>query len=531
LEQFTSKPRMIYFRWSMENYPEYAKRLFDRAILDGLTEFFEVVTIGENCDYSEVCGRYRPDIVLFESGNNGYQDPPLRITNTKAFPEIPKIGLLRSDTFCASRTIFLSDMDRWGVETFFTYQTATAEYLPEISDQVFIWPFFVNTDIYYDYGENKIIPILLTGNTEILQYEWRRRMRQIVGKAFQCLIMPHLDYAGGNASRALHDEKFGRLLNASFFVPTCGAMNKIVVNKHLEIPACKACLVTEKTPALEAFGFVDMENCVFADEQDIVDKITYLFDNPDILQKITENGYELVRTRHTVKQRSQIREWYELNKLLKPGQKIVQTGWFEPLQIVDEYTSTRNWRPISSGTDRNLLQRGDELLLADNYDEAGVLYKQCLEYVAYMPEPKLRIALCCLYKGEPIDAYLWLGQNIKLVQSWNGLDPDPIEWGYLLIILLCLGKMTEAIEFAKAFSSLHRVELDRARWMVFAAADFHEEMVKASSYVNTNPTGFRKSVHQLPERTFKEAVQDWCKILKACNKHFLVSKILGKISG
>lgn len=519
---------MIYFRWSMENYPEYAKRLFDRAILDGLTEFFEVIIISENCDYSDVCGRYRPDIVLFESGNNGYQDPPLRITNTESFPEIPKIGLVRSDTFCASRTIFLSDMDRWGVETFFTYQTAIAEYLPEIADQVFIWPFFVNTDIYYDYGENKIIPILLTGNTDILQYEWRRRIRPVVSKSFQCLIMPHLDYAGGNASRVLYDEKFGRLLNASFFVPTCGAMNKIVVIKHLEIPACKACLVTEKTPALEAFGFVDMENCVFADEQDIVDKIAYLLDNPDVLQKITESGYELVRTRHTVKQRGQMREWFELNKTLKVGQKIVQSGWFDPLSVVDESSQITNKGLISCGTDRNLLRQGDECFRTENYDEAIALYKQCLEYVDYMPEPKLRLALCCLYKGDPLNAYFWLGQNIKMIESYNGLDPDPVEWGYFLIILLCLGEITQAVEFAKAFSHLHRVELDRARWVVFKVSDKHKEMEEILPYITRNKAGYRRSVHQLPSQDFEQAVQALCEIFKACSKGYLIEKVFGE---
>lgn len=522
---YINKPKMIYFRWSMEKYPQFVKRCYERTYLKGLKEFFDVTIVSESCDYAEICERYKPDIVLFESGNNGYQEPPLRIKNTKSFPEIPKIGLWKSDAFCASRTIFLSDMQRWGVETFFTVDVAVGEYSPEVAEQVFIWPWAVDTDIYYDYAQNKIIPILLTGNMDMLHYSWRKRIKQSLCKTFQCLMMPHLGYDGG-ASAALYDEDFGRLLNASIFVPTDGGMSKAIVNKHLEIPACKACLVTEKTPAVEAFGFVDMENCVFADEHDIVDKLAYLFDNPDILHKITENGYQFVRNCHTVKQRSQIREWYELNKVLKPGQRIVQSGWFEPLRIVDEHSQMKNHHIISGGTDRILLKQGDEHLQAGRYDEAIVLYQRCLEYVDRMPEPKLRIALAYLSKGEPINAYLWLGQNIKLIQAWNGLDPDPVEWGYLLIILICLEKITEAVEFAKAFSTLHRLELDRARWMVFTIADMYDEALATFFYVNKNNPEYRKSVHQLPSCSFDESIQEYCKILRSCNKEQFALKLL-----
>ncbi|MDP4361108.1 glycosyltransferase, partial [Escherichia coli] len=77
------------------------------------------------------------------------------------------------------------------------------------------------------------------------------------------------------------------------------------------------------TPALEAAGFTDMQNCVFADEHDILDKLDYLFQNPDELERITNAGYQLVHSRHTLKQRDQIFQWFNLYKNLKSNQKIV----------------------------------------------------------------------------------------------------------------------------------------------------------------------------------------------------------------
>ena len=87
---------------------------------------------------------------------------------------------------------------------------------------------------------------------------------------------------------------YARLINSSVFVPTCGTIANEVVRKHFEIPGCRTCLVTEKTPGLVAAGFSDMENCVFADEHDVLDKINHLFSNPDIIQSIADQGHSLV---------------------------------------------------------------------------------------------------------------------------------------------------------------------------------------------------------------------------------------------
>ena len=513
-----SKPKIIYFRWPLDNYPEYGKGLFNRIFIKGLSEFFELIVISNDCDYGVICEKYQPDITLFESGNNGLGSP-LRITNTSAFPEIAKLGFVRPDPFCASRTTFLSDMDRWGVETFFTYVTATGEYTPEIADQVFYWPFFVDTELFRDYGERKIIPVIFFGNTDLLQYEWRKRTKEIITKYYATLFGPHeLGTDPKFKPRVIHGEQYARMINAAYFAPTCGCMAKLLVMKHLEIPACRTCLVTEKTPAVEAFGFADMENCVFADETDVVDKLDYLFANKDILTQITNNGYQLVRMRHTVKQRNQILQWFQLYTTLKPGQRIVQTGLFDDLRIVDASSGIKNRHIMSGGLDRILLRQGDLELWTGRYGEAEALYRKCLDYVDYMPEPKLRLTMCNLYKGDATAALQWLREPIKWTLDHGGLEPDPIEWAYFLIVLLCQGNSEKAVKYAYRFQSLRHAELDRARWAVFVVASRWQKAKRIIMDMRGEPR-YRKSVHQLPELSFNDGIENICMMLHACKQH------------
>ena len=51
---------------------------------------------------------------------------------------------------------------------------------------------------------------------------------------------------------------------------------------------------------------------------------------------------------------------------------------------------------VSNGLHLVLLRQGDENLWEGNYEAAERLYLKCLNYIAWMPEPKFRLALCNL---------------------------------------------------------------------------------------------------------------------------------------
>ena len=506
------KPKLVFFQWRYKAAPKFMVFLHEQHV-KCLSEFFEVIVIDEDCDYQQICDEYQPDITLFESGIPTINSPCQRIVkNTSAYPEIPKLGLYNGDAFCGFHAAFFSDMERWGVETFFCIAVSMPEYLPEINDNLFVWPNFIDADIFRDYGQPKNIPVLITGSEQSM-YPWRRRIHKIISQNYPSLICPHFGHTSERAtSRMIHGEQYARTINASCFVPTCGTVAKEIIRKHLEVPGAKSCLITEKTPALEACGFVDMQNCVFADESDVLDKLDDLLQNPENLERITNAGYQLVQSRHTLKQRNQILEWFNLYKQLKPNQRIVQTSPFESLTIVESSSKIKNSPIIGYGLDRALLYQGDEKLFANKYDEAEALYLGCLNYINYQAEPKLRLALCNLYKGNAIIAHSWIVQPIKeTLEIYKALNPDPVEWAYFIICHLCQGKLDDAIKLAEQYPSLYHPELEYVRAVV--------DGLKS-----------RYSAHQMPKRGFNEWVDNLRIMLTACQQINLAKTLVNSIT-
>jgi hypothetical protein len=519
-----TKPKLVFFQYRFgENLTEFMQ-MHRQHHIKCLSEFFEVIVIQKDCDYQNICDKYQPDLTLFEmlSGTENQTCQKLKITNIRACSDIPKLGFHNADAWCEARAGFISDMEHWGIETIFSICTTAAEHTPEIADNLFVWPNFIDADIYRDYKESKVIPVLFTGAKYGL-YPWRQKIYNLVFEYYPSLICPHRGYSAGSAAwQVIYGEQYARMINASWFVPTCGTVAKEVVRKHFEIPASKSCLIAEKSPALEAAGFIDMQNCVFADEHDILDKVDYLFQNIDELEKITNAGYQLVHSRHTLKQRDQIFQWFNLYKNLKPNQNIVQTNPFEPLTIVEKSSGIRNTHIICNGLNIVLLQQGDEKLWAGKYEEAEVLYLQCHKHISWMPEPKLRLTLCNLYKGNAKIALDWIVQPVKYtLENYKAFDPDPVEWAYGIISFLCLGKLDIAVNHANQFPSLSHPELNRIRWVI----NLLKVEGNIAPLIENESLTHRYSIHQLPSLSFNEWIENLCIILNSCQQ-FTLSKLL-----
>jgi tetratricopeptide (TPR) repeat protein len=167
-----------------------------------------------------------------------------------------------------------------------------------------------------------------------------------------------------------------------------------------------------------------------------------------------------------LKQRDQIFQWFNLYKNLNPHQNIVQTNPFEPLIVVEKSSGIRSSHIICNGLDIVLLRQGDEKLWAGKYDEAEALYLKSLDMNS-MPETKFRLALCNLYQGNAKTALDWIMQPIQYtLEQYNAFDPDPVEWAYCIISLLCLGKFDEAVKHSNQFPCLSHPELDHTRWII-----------------------------------------------------------------
>ncbi|MBX4895200.1 glycosyltransferase family protein [Rhizobium bangladeshense] len=508
------KPRLVFFQWDHQPNANAAGYLLlhMQQQVRCLATHFDVFVINRDCDYSEICDRYEPDLTLFESGYRSHGSRRIKITNTNTNIAVPKLGLHNADPWCDRRAGFLSDMEQWGIETYFAIATMTPEYMPAVKENLYVWPNFIDPEVYHDYGQHKVIPVTLTGQAYGL-YPWRQAVFPMIRDRYPCLVSPQHAYESKLAAQLLSGEAYARALNASFVVPTCGTMGGEVVRKHFEIPGAKACLVTERTAAVEAAGFVDMENCVFVDGGNVVERLDYLFAHPDETRRITAAGYSLIHSRHTLSHRPQIYQWFMLNKGLQFGEKIIQSGPFGDLAKVRRISKQESVHIVWEASDRALLKQGDLLLQQGRVEEAKHCYLSCLNYVSYLPEAKFRLAVCALREGDADRAYDLLVDLIKVtIVDYGALDPDPVEWAYFLLALICRGQFERARRLQDFYPSLSHDEFRRARLVIAQLAR------SADGVVSGRHDSERKSIHQPFDRNDFEWLEWFAETLEQCRQ-------------
>jgi len=508
------KPRLVFFQWDHQPNAEAASYLLlhMQQQVKCLATHFDVVVVNRDCDYAEICDRHEPDLTLFESGYRSHGSQRIKVTNTRTNAGVPKIGLHNADAWCDRRTGFLSDMEQWGIETYFSIGTMTPEYMPELKENLFVWPNFIDPELYHDYHQPKIIPVMLTGQVYGL-YPWRQRVFPIIRERYPCLVSPQHAYESKLASQLLSGEAYARAINASFIVPTCGTMAGEVVRKHFEIPGANACLVTERTAAMEAAGFTDMENCVFADQHDVVERLKYLFVHPDEMQRITAAGHSLVHARHTLNHRPQIHQWFLLNRGLRSDEKIVQPGPFGDLTKVERISEQGSIHIVGEASDRASLRKGDLLLEQGRVREAKDCYARCLDYVSYLPEAKFGLAICALREGDADRAYDLLVNLVTITMiEYGAADPDPVEWAYFLLASVCKGRLEQARKLQDFYPALSHDELRRARLVI-------GQLGRPSDRVAVGQHGRdRKSIHRMPKRSDREWLAWFADILERCRQ-------------
>ncbi|PCK80305.1 MULTISPECIES: glycosyltransferase family protein [Rhizobium] len=515
------KPRLVFFQWDHQPNANAAGYLLlhMQQQVKCLATHFDVVVVNRDCDYAEICDRYEPDLTLFESGYRSHGSRRIKITNTTTNIAVPKLGLHNADPWCDRRAGFLSDMEQWGIETYFAIATMTPEYMPAVKENLFVWPNFIDPEVYRDYGQQKVIPVTLTGQAYGL-YPWRQAIFPIIRDRYPCLVSPQHAYESKLASRLLSGEAYARALNASLVAPTCGTMGGEVVRKHFEIPGAKSCLVAERTAAVEAAGFVDMENCVFVDSSNVVEKLDYLFAHPDEIRRITAAGYDLVHSCHTLTHRPQIYQWFMLSQGLQVGEKIIQSGPFGKLAKVGRTSMQQSVHIVGEASDRALLKQGDLLLEQGRVEDAKHCYERCLDFVSYLPEAKFRLALCALEEGDADRASGLLVDLVKVTMTdYGALDPDPVEWAYFLLALICRGQLKQASKLQHFYPSLFHDEIRRAHFVIAQLGGSADAVVPRSDGSD------RKSVHQLPDRTDSEWLEWFTDILERCQRPDLANSL------
>ena len=504
-----ARPRLLYFNGPWDFLGERMRRSFIEPFHALLAQDFEVISVEGDRDFAREVEQHRPDLVLFHSGCEAPREPAVTITNTDAYPELPRIGYIYRDPFSPSRLIAMNRLRTWGVHQVFTAFRPSDAPAPYFADTIYV-PFWIDDALFRDYGETKDLPISLTGAGWLNQciYLWRHGVF--------CQLMPRLPvfHAPSLGNRATnHDftgERYARLLNRSQFSAGCGTANRYLTLKLLEIPAARACLVAEEIEVLKALGFRDGVNCVFATPENVAAKLQRLLAEPARLQAITDAGHRLVRENHTARNRRMFAEWFQLWQQRQPGQRIVQTNPLRPLELAPVDAPIRGTFPTENPIAEGLVA-GYRLLAQQQWAEARAKFEGILAIIPCIAEARLGAAMALLRLALPAEAQAHLDYSLKLMVSHFGYaHPDPIDLAFAAVAAMRAKDPRRAVVLLASAPELRHPALNAMRW-IFAKAmpalaqQAAFQICEGDVSVNTH------TVHLLPQQTFRE----WVALLMA----------------
>lgn len=156
---------------------------------------------------------------------------------------------------------------------------------------MFSFPPCINTDIIKDYRETKDIDISLIGSMNRnypIRYEMLNTFKDRKNFVF-------VDKRRNPIRSGIEYSKF---LNRSKISCSCSSRYKYLIAKCFEIPGSMSALLSDISPDMENLGFKDGVNMIEYDEN-VEEKVDYYLNNLDELKILTQNGYRLVREKHT----------------------------------------------------------------------------------------------------------------------------------------------------------------------------------------------------------------------------------------
>lgn len=517
------KPKLLYFtpghRYKELIVPNNHEPIIDR-IDRWLDFYFDVARVTNDCDLKTEVECHRPQMILFDGLIEGTSKLRINITSLEAYPEIPRAGINRVDAISPTRGTAFEELEMKGAEVIFVLgEPHMGEQMPEFRDSIIHVPWFIDAEVFKDYGEAKRIPVGLFGSFESppFMYPWRASIKRLVLENFPALYYRHPGYnpkLQEDNPFVLYGEAYARTLNACMVVPSCGGFAEIVVSKQIEIPASRTLLITQGTAAVVMHGYKHGVNCLFADQFDIIEQIRGVLDDRKTLRRVTDEGYRFAHSTHTLRQRPQVLQWYELRKGLKRGQRIIQPGLFEDLKVVAENSPNRTFH-LTGYPIQEMLKEADNCILNGELLSAERACKRLLGHCGYLSDPMIRMCLMHLLCGHSHDALTQLEKPIVTRFHMGAVQADPIEWGLFLLTLVVTDSKEKLLEYVQQFRGMHRRELNICRWAVAVVLNDRElEQESISALEQQQPQMF--SIHNFRNYLFRNLVEGIEQIFQKC---------------
>ncbi len=206
-------------------------------------------------------------------------------------------------------TIDLNILEKFNYK-FMTYGYLTDMFLKDIKlTNIIKLPHYLNNEFIYKKA-TKNINISIIGHNRSDGYLTRRKinlkLNDINNKLINCKLEGY-----SKVKNAI----YYNILNRSYVsiatsLDNPSAYYPYIVSKYFEIPGCNCLLLAHVLPEmkeeLKSYGFIENENYLeFKDIDDLINKCNFIFDpkNKDIIEKIRQNGFDLIKNNHLITNR------------------------------------------------------------------------------------------------------------------------------------------------------------------------------------------------------------------------------------
>lgn len=509
------KRRILYIRHKRGLDIADGFRMNQDEWVETLSMLSDVRLMSDDFDLDEACENFQPDFILYEAP--ALKAQPLRIANPKAHAGIPRLGFQMQDTYCNTRVNFLRAIEELDVRWLFSHMAEAAlRQSPELKTRMFSVSLLFDPAVFRDYGLAKDIPVSVFGGLIAPElYHWRSETAQLLPHSFPVFTYAHPGYINPVPRHKFQvvGEDYARLLSRSHFSLADTTRIDCLVRKHLEIPACGAVLIAPDAPVLKPYGFKDMENCLLGSGGELVQKIAYVADRPEIYEGIRKAGHDLVHARYTRSRWRGILDFYECLRNLKEGETIRQEGMLGPFKAVPEKDAS----PCAIEADYPESAYSEKikawlaaLLRDDGMAEAEKHLHDMSEWLFHMTEQWVPMGLMALLKGDGGSAarYFQQPQSIRLTNA-GFADYDPEEIAWLSFTAALTGDEALKSLTRERSASLRHLSLRRMQWLGSVLAAGGDASHPPPSVLKRAPDDFL-SIHWLGQL----ALEDWLRLVR-----------------
>ncbi|MBP1968455.1 glycosyltransferase involved in cell wall biosynthesis [Virgibacillus natechei] len=181
------------------------------------------------------------------------------------------------------------------------------ETYPEFENKMEWFPHFVNTELYKDYELKKSNNLLMMGAVNDY-YPLRQKILSFYKGDDNFVYHNHpgyRDFSEKEESENFIGHAYAKEINRAKLFFTCPSVLHYPVIKYFEVLACRTLLLAPTFCELEDLGFIPGIHFVPIDESNFKKQAAYFLENEKERQQIVDQGYNFIRQRHSVKQRTE----------------------------------------------------------------------------------------------------------------------------------------------------------------------------------------------------------------------------------